>query len=112
MDDVFKVSDHLLVPKVRGKRLCPFSQQLQDLGTKLAHFCLLLKKWKRFSVVYICDSLSKRTRNHKISNLAKNQLLLTCRTQVCLSAFAVAVFLFISSCVLIQEFCILCAVQR
>lgn len=44
MDDVFEVSDHLLIPEVCRKRLCPLRQQLQDLGTKLAHFCLLLKK--------------------------------------------------------------------
>lgn len=107
VDDVFKVSDHLLIPEVRRECLCPLSQQLQDLGTKLAHFCLLLKKWKRFSVVYICDSLSKIKHDRKVSNLAKNHWLLTCRIQVCLNAFAVPVnFLCISLCMFRQELCI------
>ncbi len=41
VDDVLKVSDHLLVSEVSRERLSPLCQQLQDLGAKLAHFCLL-----------------------------------------------------------------------
>lgn len=59
VDDVFEVPDHLIIPEVGWKCLCPFCQQLQDLGTKLAHFCLYLKKQKRFTTVWICDSISK-----------------------------------------------------
>lgn len=44
VDDVFQVSHHLLIPEVGRERVCPLRQQLQDLGTKLAHFCLLLSK--------------------------------------------------------------------
>jgi len=51
VDDVFKVDDHLFIPEVSWECFCPFCQQLQDFGTKLAHLCLLLKKSKRFTTV-------------------------------------------------------------
>lgn len=40
VDDVFQVADHLLLPEVGRKRLCPLRQQLQDFGAKLANPCL------------------------------------------------------------------------
>lgn len=44
VDDVLEVPDHLLVPEVRRECLRPLCQQLQDFGTKLAHFSLLTEK--------------------------------------------------------------------
>lgn len=46
-DDVLEVSDHLLFSKVRRKCLSPLRQQLQDLGTKFSHFCLLCEEVKQ-----------------------------------------------------------------
>lgn len=40
VDDVFEVPHHLFIPEVTRKCFCPLFQQLQDLGTKLAHLCL------------------------------------------------------------------------
>lgn len=40
MAHLFQAAHHPLISEVIGKRLCPLSQQLQDLGTKLPHFSL------------------------------------------------------------------------
>lgn len=68
VDDVFQVSDHLLLPEVGRECFRPLSQQLQDFGTKLAHSCLVSINSNRHCEAHLWGSIGKRKHYRNVGN--------------------------------------------